>query len=79
MNQTLPDGWNDNSYFRYQREHLSLRLTIRSVNNHELREILIGLWSRLDRDDQIDHIKELEHYLEPGSRLSGMAAQIRDA
>jgi len=51
---TLPDGWNDNSYFRYQREHLTLRLTLRSLSNHEIREILIGLWSRLDKDDQAD-------------------------
>ena len=74
----LPDGWPDNSYMRYQREHLTLRLTLRSLNNHEIREILVGLWSRLDRADQIDHINELQHYLEPGSRLSGIAAQIRD-
>jgi hypothetical protein len=76
---TLPDGWSESSYFRYQREHLTLRLTIRKLNNHEIREILVGLWSRLDRDDQLDHIAELQHYLEPGSRLSGLAEQIRDA
>lgn len=36
---TLPDGWNENSYFRYQREHLLLRLTTRNLSNHEIREI----------------------------------------
>ena len=77
----LPPGWGENSYFRYQREHLSLRLTLRSLSNHEIREILVGLWARLDRDDQVDHIGELQHYLknEPGTFLSGIAAQIRDA
>lgn len=81
MPEKMPDGWSDNSYLRYQREHLTLRLTLRSLSNHEIREILVGLWSRLDRDDQIDHIKELEHYFanEPGAYLSGIAAQIRDA
>lgn len=77
----LPNGWNESSYFRYQREHFALRLTIRSMTNHEIREVLIGLWSRLDPDDQLDHIKELTVYLanEPGTYISGIAAQIRDA
>lgn len=66
---------------RYQREHLTLRLTLRSLNNHEIREILVGLWSRLPTDDKLDHIHELEHYLTntSGTRLSGLAAQIKDA
>ena len=66
---------------RYQREHLSLRLTLRSLNNHEIREILVGLWSRLEPEDQADHIAELQHYFggKPGTRLSGIAMQIRDA
>jgi hypothetical protein len=76
---SMPPGWPESSYFRYQREHLSLRLTLRSLNNHELREILIGLWSRLDRDDREDHIRELEHYMLPDSHLSGIAEEIRDA
>jgi len=77
----LPEGWSESSYFRYQREHLSLRLTIRSCNNHEIREILVGLWARLDEEDRADHINELAHYHLnlPGTRLSGIAAQIRDA
>lgn len=75
----LPDGWGESSYFRYQREHLTLRLTTRSLSNHELREILVGLWLRLDPADRIDHIAELQHYLDLGSRPSGIAQQIRDA
>jgi hypothetical protein len=79
---TLPDGWTGNSYMRYQREHLTLRLTMRSLNNHEIREILVGLWARLTPADQADHITELQHYFggeRPGVYLSGIAAQIRDA
>jgi hypothetical protein len=79
MSERMPNGWSENSYFRYQREHLALRLTMRSLNNHEIREILVGLWSRLDRDDQIEHMQELQHYLTAESRLSGIAAQIKDA
>lgn len=76
---TLPDGWLDSSYMRYQREHLTLRITLRGLSNHEIREILIGLWARLDRGDQVDHIKELIHYQNANSRLSGIAEQIREA
>ena len=78
---SMPDGWSESSYFRYQRERLALRLTTRKLNNHELREILVGLWATLDRDDQADHIAELQHYFknEPGTFLSGIAQQIRDA
>jgi len=77
----MPTGWSEASYFRYQREHLSLRVTMRGLNNHELREILIGLWLRLDAEDQADHIDELRHYFggKPGTYVSGIAAQIRDA
>jgi hypothetical protein len=77
----LPEGWSESGYMRYQREHLTLRLTLRSLNNHEIREILVGLWSRLDKADQADHIAELQHYFKnaPGTFLSGIAAQIRDA
>jgi len=77
----MPPGWSESSYFRYQREHLTLRLTTRNLNNHEIREICVGLWARMDKDDQADHIKELQHYFEnaPGTHLSGIAQEIRDA
>jgi len=77
----LPHGWSESSYFRYQREHLTLRLTTRHLSNHEIREILVGLWARLPKDDQADHIRELQHYFSnaPGTYLSGIAQQIRDA
>lgn len=81
MSSELPDGWSESSYLRYQREHLTLRLTTRNLNNHEIREICVGLWARLSRDDQVDHIGELQHYFAsaPGTFLSGIAQEIRDA
>ena len=63
----------------YRREGDQVRIRLRALTNHELREVLVGLWSRLGRADQVDHIHELSHYLEPGSRLSPLAAAIRDA
>jgi len=46
-----------------------------------MREVLIGLWLRLPRDDQLDHIHELQVYFQnaPGTFVSGIAEQIRDA
>ena len=64
---------------RYERHGAELRLTLKGVVNHELREVLVGLWARLDRADQEDHIRELQHYLEPGSRLSDAAQTIARA
>lgn len=61
---------------RYAREGGMVRLKLKGLNNHELREVLVGLWSRLDRADQEDHIRELHHYLEPGSWLSPIARVI---
>jgi hypothetical protein len=77
----LPDGWPESSYFRYQREHLRMQITMRGFTNHETREVLVGLWASLDKDDQLDHIRELIYYHEnaPGTFISGIAEQIRDA
>ena len=64
----------------YQRTGAVLRLRMKDLTNHEIREVLVGLWSRLDKDDQEDHIKELEHYLhDPQARLSPLAASIAEA
>ncbi len=53
--------------FRYHRVGNVLHVVTKSVNNHEMRTILIGFWLTLDEDDRRDHIAELQHYLEPGS------------
>jgi hypothetical protein len=39
-----------------------MHLRIKGMNNHELRCLILGLWARLDEDDQQDHIAELNHY-----------------
>jgi len=77
---SLPPGWAESAYIRYQREHLVLRVTVRNLTNHELREVLVGLWLRLDEDDRLDHIRELSHYAtEPGAFVSGIAEKIAAA
>lgn len=63
----------------YERLDGLVRLRLHALTNHELREVLVGLWSRLDRADQEDHIRELQHYLSPASRLSPLARAIQDA
>lgn len=64
----------------YDRRGLTMRVTLTGVTNHELREVLVGLWSRLDDDDRADHIRELTHYLtDPSSYLSPVASAIHDA
>jgi hypothetical protein len=46
----------------YERQGNGIRLRLLSVTNHELREVLTGLWARLDADDRADHINALLHY-----------------
>jgi hypothetical protein len=62
--------------FRYRRAGGVARIQTRSLTNHELRSILIGMWLSLDEDDRRDHVAELSHYLEPGSRPPGVAVEI---
>jgi hypothetical protein len=47
---------------RYMRENYGVRVTIRGVTNHELRDVLTGFWATLDAADRADHIEELRHY-----------------
>lgn len=68
---------------RYDREGSFLRLTLNGTTNHEIREVICGLWARLDADDRHDHIAMLQHYervllgTEPG-HLSAPAQAIKD-
>ena len=67
-----------NATFSYSRTDETLRITARGMSNHELREILVGIWAALDDDDKADHIKELTHYLdEKNSRLSEAARAVQ--
>src|SRR5262249_11891317 len=65
--------------FRYHRIGNVLHVVTKSVTNHEMRNILIGFWLTLDEADRRDHIKELQHYLEPGSRPPGAAVEMAQA
>lgn len=68
---------------RYDRQGEYLRLTLKGTTNHEIREVICGLWARLDADDRHDHIDMLQHYeqvllgKEPG-HLSAPAQVIKD-
>ena len=56
-----------------------VRVKWEDFDNHRLRNMLIGLWLSLDADDRADHIAELLHYLEPGSRPPGESLLIGNA
>lgn len=61
----------------YTREQDMVRLVLSNLQNHELREILVGLWARLDPADRDDHIKALQEYqTDPVSWLSPVASAI---
>lgn len=65
------------STLRYERENDLIRLTLTNVSNHELREIMVGLWGRLNAADRVDHIRELTVYAtETDSWVSPVAAGI---
>lgn len=47
-----------------------LRLRLRGLTNHEIRCVMLGLWRRLEREDQEDFISEMQWYLDrPDSEL----------
>jgi hypothetical protein len=54
--------------FVYDRDGVFLHIKTQGMTNHEMRAILIGFWLTLDEADRRDHVVELRHYLEPGSR-----------
>lgn len=67
----------EDSIVLYHRRGNRMRLKLQSVTNHELREVLVGLWARLDPADRTDHINELTHYnQDPASWLSPTASVV---
>lgn len=60
-------------------QHGTLRYSMRNLTNHSMRVILVGLWLRLDMADRVDHIAELQHYLQPGSQPPGLSLVIATA
>jgi len=75
----MADDFPHESAFRVHREGVVVHLQTHNMTNHELRNILLGVWLSLDVDDRLDHIRELEHYLLPGSRPPDMAAALAAA
>jgi hypothetical protein len=71
---------NKDSLLVYQRWSSVMHFIVSGMTNHEIREVLIGVWSRLERDDQLDHIQELQAYYDnpPGTYLSPIAQAIKD-
>lgn len=61
----------------YHRQGDALRFKTESMTNHELREIMVGMWARLDAEDREDFIKEITEYNEnPDSFLSSVSSAI---
>jgi hypothetical protein len=68
----------DTALVYYERDGDVLRLKLTNISNHELREVMVGLWCRLQKDDRLDHIRELRSYFnDPGAWLSPVAAAIK--
>lgn len=71
------DGNGDVARFVYSRTANFLRVIVEGMSNHEIREVMVGLFHRLDDDDKIDHQKELQHYrTDPRAFLSTVAGVI---
>lgn len=59
---SLPPGWPKWALLLYRREGTILRFKTASMTNHETRDLMTGLWARLDAADRADHIHALIHY-----------------
>ena len=65
---------------RYERRDQLLRFTLTNTTNHEMRELMVGLFCRLAPADREDHIRELVVYAtDPESWLSPVAGAIKHA
>lgn len=75
-----PPGWGPQSEFFYQRTGRVARLRLVKLTNHELRDVIVGLWARLDAADRADFIKEVTEYNGAGPGFLGaIASQISRA
>lgn len=72
-NRAIPDA---ECALVYERQGDLLRLKLRGMTNHEVRQIIVGLWLRLTPADRAGTIAELRHYLQPGSSPSPVARAI---
>jgi hypothetical protein len=70
----------ENAAILYRREGDWLRFATQNQTNHEMREVMVGMWARLSKADRDDHIRELQHYnTEPEMHLSPVASVIATA
>lgn len=60
-------GLGAESQLVYERDGTHIHCRFDGLTNHEMRMILVGFWLTMDKDDRRDFVKELTHYLEPGS------------
>src|SRR5436853_130545 len=72
----LPVGWPYQARFRYERQGRVIGFLQRNMTNHELRDIMVGLWLSMDIMDRADHIKALQHYMHESSRPGDISRQI---
>lgn len=62
---------------RYERAGDLVRFSKVAMSNHEFREVMLGMWLRLDPADREDHIRMLVHYsTDPAAFLSDVAAAV---
>lgn len=57
-------GKDDRVEVAYTRDGYLVRVTIKGTTNHEPRDLITGLWSRLDEDDRADALNEMRTYHE---------------
>jgi hypothetical protein len=61
----------------YHRQGDTLRFKTEGMTNHELRELMVGIWAGLEKEDRGDHILELMSYqTDPDGFLSQVASSI---
>lgn len=63
----------------YRRDGNVVTVSLRGMTNHEMRDFIVGMWLRLADDDKRDHIKALQHYLEPGAMPPYVSRTIAEA
>lgn len=60
----------------YGREGEAVRFRMLGISNHELRDVIVGLWLILEEPDRADMIVELEHYRQGHNRPSPPAIAL---
>jgi len=55
-------GYKDNAELRYARQGNLIRVKIQNLVNHEIRDVIVGLFFRLSREDRQDLLREIATY-----------------